>query len=64
MYEKKRKNYFGKTVKVLVEEIKHGKAYGYTENYIKVQIGNYEGSINNIVEVKIKDLLKGMLIGE
>ena len=64
MYEKKRKNYLGKNVKVLVEEIKHGKAYGYTENYIKVQIGNYEGSINNIVEVKIKDLLKGMLIGE
>lgn len=64
MYKSTRQKYIGKSVKVLVEEIKHNKAYGYTENYIKVQIINYEGSINNIVEVKIKELLKGMLIGE
>lgn len=51
-------------MKVLVEEIKHKKAYGYTENYIKVQINNYEGSINNIVEVEIKELLRGMLVGD
>lgn len=64
MYEKNREKYFGKNIKVLIEEIKHKKAYGYTENYIKVQIDNYEGSVNNIAEVKIKELLKGMLIGE
>lgn len=64
MYEEKRKNCIGKRLEVLVEEVKHKKAYGYTENYIKVQINNYEGSINNIVEIKIKELLKGMLIGE
>jgi len=64
MYKKTRESYVGKSVKVLVEEIKHGKAYGYTENYIKVQIDNYQSSTNNIVEVKIKELLKGMLIGE
>jgi len=62
MYEKTRKNLIGKNVRVLIEEIKHKKAYGYTENYIKVQVDNYVGSINKIVEVKIKDLLKGMLI--
>ncbi len=64
MYENKRNNYIGKKMKVLVEEIKHKKAYGYTENYIKVQINNYEGSINNIVEVEIKELLRGMLVGD
>ena len=49
---------------MLIEEIKHKKAYGYTENYIKVQINNFQGSVNEIKNIEIKELLKGMLIGE
>ena len=64
MYKKTREKYLNKEVKVLIEEIKHKKAYGYTENYIKVQINNFQGSVNEIKNIEIKELLKGMLIGE
>ncbi len=64
MYKETRMKYIGKKLSVLVEEIKHGKAYGYTSNYIKVRIDNYKESINEIVDVDIKGLEKGMLIGE
>ncbi len=64
MYQKTRDKYLNKEVKVLIEEIKHNKAYGYTENYIKVQINNFQGSINEIKNIKIQELSKGMLIGD
>lgn len=57
------KKYIGKTVKVLVEESKHGKSYGYTENYLRTEICDYVGEANVIVEVEIKELKKGMLSG-
>ena len=64
MYKKTREKYLNKEVKVLIEEIKHKKAYGDTKNYIKVQINNFQGSVNEIKNIEIKELLKGMLIGE
>ena len=64
MYKQTRDKYLNREVKVLIEEIKHKKAYGYTENYIKVQINNFQGLVNEIKNIEIKELLKGMLIGE
>lgn len=64
MFKSIREKYIGKEMKVLVEEVKYNKAYGYTENYIKVQINNFQGSINEIKSIKIRELEKGMLIGE
>ena len=55
--------YVGKTVKVLVEESKHGKSYGYTENYIRTEIMDYTGKPNEVLEIEIKSLKKGMLSG-
>ena len=43
------KKYIGKTVKVLVEESKHRKSYGYTENYLRTEICDYVGEANEIV---------------
>lgn len=64
MYDITREEYIGKEVEVLVEEIKHNTAYGYTNNYIKVQINNFNGKTNEIIKVKINQLTKGMLASE
>ncbi len=64
MYDIIREEYIGKEVEVLVEEIKHNSAYGYTNNYIKVQINNFNGKVNEIIKVKINQLTKGMLTSE
>lgn len=63
MFETNTKTYVGKTVKVLVEESKHGKSYGYTENYLRTEVADYVGQANEIIEVEINQLKKGMLSG-
>ncbi len=62
MFEEMSK-YIGKRVRVLVEESKHGKSYGYTENYLRTEILDYTGKPNEVVEVEINQLKKGMLSG-
>ena len=58
-----RKNILNTAQKVYIEEIKSDKAYGYTENYLKVEIKADNHKITDIVQVKIvsvgSDLLKG-----
>lgn len=55
--------YVGKDVKVLIEEAKHGKSYGYTENYVRTEICDYVGKANEVVVVEVKEVKKGMLSG-
>lgn len=64
MYKDIREGMAGQEVEVLVEEIKEGIGYGYTDNYIKVKVENYNGKINEIIRVKINQLTKGMLASE
>lgn len=54
--------FVGKEVDVLIEEVRDGKSIGHTDNYIKVII---DGIIehNNIVKVKISDVVKGGVKG-
>ncbi len=55
--------YVGRTLKVLVEESKHGSSYGYTENYLRVKVKDCKVASNNIIEVTIDNIEKGMLTG-
>ncbi len=41
----------GQRATVLVETVQKGSAIGYTEGYVKVMIPNFEGAINQFVEV-------------
>ncbi len=51
-------------MEVLIEEKDNkGNAYGYSENYIRVCIENYNGEINKIEKIKIKKTEKELLIG-
>ena len=60
--ESKIKN-IDKNTKVLIENIKDGIAYGYTENYHRIRILDKGYKVNEILEVKIK-LEEGKLYGE
>lgn len=55
--------YVGKTMEVLVEETKNGNTYGYSKNYIKVEIVGYLGEVNELVEVLISGVENGRLTG-
>lgn len=61
-----REKFLNTVQKIYIEEIKAGKAYGYTENYLKVEVDSTSSKITDIVEVKIfsitGDLLKGEII--
>jgi len=63
-YENIRKKYIEQEIDVLIEEVKGIKAYGYTENYIKVEVNNYSMKTNKILKVKLNNLVKGMLTSE
>ncbi len=56
--------YIGRTMEVLVEETKNGNTYGYSRNYIKVEILDYLGKVNELVEVLITRVENGRLTGE
>ena len=62
LFEKRRVEYIGKEEKVLIEMVKNGRGYGYTENYFRVRVEGYSGEVNRIVLAKIKLYEKGMLI--
>ncbi len=64
MFSESRERYAGKTLKVFVEEVKAGSSYGYTENYLRVRVENFDGEIGEIVTVQIKKLERELLIGE
>lgn len=61
-----REKFLNTVQKLYIEEIKADKAYGYTENYLKVEINSTSYKVTDIVEVKIlsitDDLLKGEII--
>lgn len=42
--------------KILIEEIVGNKAVGYTENYIKTYVTDYNGSVNEIIKVEVLSL--------
>ncbi|MBZ4683530.1 MAG: MiaB-like tRNA modifying enzyme [Fusobacteriales bacterium] len=63
MYIKEREVYLNQELEVLIEEVKNKKSYGYSRNYLKVEIGE-ELEVNEIVKVKINDLSKGLLYSE
>lgn len=64
LYNVSRERYLESELKVLVEEIKDNAAYGYTENYLRVKIQDYDKKENTIDKVKISKLSKGLLLGE
>ncbi|WP_319369930.1 tRNA (N(6)-L-threonylcarbamoyladenosine(37)-C(2))-methylthiotransferase MtaB [uncultured Ilyobacter sp.] len=55
--------YMGETMEILVEESKNGNTYGYSKNYIKVEIVDYIGKVNELVEVLISGVENGRLKG-
>lgn len=63
-YENIRRKYIGQEIEILIEEVKTTKAYGYTENYIKVEVNNCPIETNKIVRLKLNNLVKGMLTSE
>lgn len=63
MYIKEREVYLNQELEVLIEEVKNKKSYGYSRNYLKVEIEE-ELEVNEIVKVKINDLSKGLLYSE
>jgi threonylcarbamoyladenosine tRNA methylthiotransferase MtaB len=64
MKENSLEKYLGETMEVLVEESKNGNTYGYSKNYIRVEILDYIGEVNELVEVVIRQLENGRLTGE
>ena len=64
MLSSSRQKYIGRSMKVFVEEIKGGDSYGYTENYLKVKMENFDRGIGEIITVDIKKLERELLIGE
>ena len=65
--EKIREKYLGKELTVLVEEQKKGNYFGYSKNYLRVEILGKENIIlktNDEVKVKIISIEKELLIGE
>lgn len=62
--EKIRNKYIGKKLNVLIEEKKSdGFYYGYSKNYLRVKLLGDNLKVNDEVEVIIKGLEKGLLIG-
>lgn len=59
-----REKYIGRTVKVLIEEEKNREYYGYTENYLRVKVERENIKLNEIIDVKINKIEKGLLKGE
>lgn len=55
--------YINKEVEVLIEEVKDGKSYGHTSNFLHVEINN-ELKHNEVVKVKIIDIKYPYVIGE
>lgn len=53
----------GKTVQVLFETTKENKAHGYTSNYLKVEVVSDQNLENQLVNVAIDEVRKGLLIG-
>src|SRR3712207_272557 len=60
--EDRRKYYLGKSLEVLIEEEKDGYWWGYSPNYLRVKIKGKNLSINSMVQVKIEQMEKGVLV--
>ncbi len=58
------RQYVGKTVEILAEEINCGHIAGYTKNYIKVYVDKSQVEENDFCNVKITGLFNDGLIGE
>ena len=58
------KQYIGKTVKVLFEELENGYYKGHTQNYIIVKAKSNKEIENQVLEVKIEKLENNELYGE
>ena len=50
--------------KVYIEEIKLDKAYGYTENYLKVELEAENHKVMDVIDVKIVSVYDDLLKGE
>lgn len=61
--EEIRKSYIDKKVKLLVEEIEENFSYGYSENYIRIKSEETDVKPGDILQVIVKKVEKGMLIG-
>lgn len=59
-----RESYLEKELSILVEEIKEGKAVGYSENYLRMAVEDEKLVVGEIYKTSIKELQKGMLRGE
>lgn len=64
MFNERRKEQLGEKTKVLIEEIRDGRALGYSENYLRVGIENEKLAVGKIYEVLIKNIEEEVLIGE
>lgn len=61
---KRREVYLGKTLELLVEEEKDGYYWGYSPNYLRIKMqANRKIEVNSLVQVKIQEVEKGVLIG-
>lgn len=60
--EDRRKYYLGKRLEVLIEEEKDGYWWGYSPNYLRVKIRGKNLSINSMVQVKVEQVEKGVLV--
>lgn len=61
--EKRRQNYVGTCLEVLVEEEKEGYYWGYSPNYLRVKIlGNPK--LHSLCQVNIQGVEKGVLVGD
>ncbi|MGL5982511.1 MAG: MiaB/RimO family radical SAM methylthiotransferase, partial [Cetobacterium sp.] len=59
----RRKQYLGKKLEVLVEEIKEdGCSYGYSQNYLRIKTLGATSGVNELVKVDISNLEKELLI--
>lgn len=63
MSNRRRDNYIGKNLSILIEEEKDGYSYGYSENYLRVKVkGSYE--VNKLLQVRIIENKENILVGE
>ena len=60
-YAEFRKKTVGSKQRVYIEEIVEDKAFGYTENYLKVFIDLKKGEKNNL-DVKVSDLVNTKIV--
>lgn len=59
----RREKYLGEELTLLVEEVKDGDSYGYSENYLRIKVPGKEYEINEFVKLSIKGIEKGMFLG-